>query len=163
MTRGRYRPYLLRPASHGAVSAGLPGSAPISSRLARRPASLIAEFNNRDQRVILHENGRTGFTVVVGFLQEATILQLSRRLPHSIFFCAFLALAVDGGRGRTGFPPLSFARLFIERVMDSLQRAVIGPQIEVVVDRALSAAGCRLGRAPCVARLHALRRQEDQR
>lgn len=68
---------------------------------------------------------------------------------------AHLALAVDDGRGRTGFPLLSFATLFIERVMDSLQRAVIGPQIEVVVDRALSAAGCPLGRAPCVARLHA--------
>src|SRR5216684_3781633 len=52
------------------------------------------------------------------------------------FFCAFHALAVDDGSGRTGFPLLAFATLFIERVMDSLQRAVICPQIEVVVDRA---------------------------
>src|SRR5882757_866340 len=46
------------------------------------------------------------------------------------------ALAVDDGGGRTGFPLLSFATLFIERVVDSFQRAVICPQIEVVVDRA---------------------------
>src|SRR5450631_3414946 len=52
------------------------------------------------------------------------------------FFCAFHALAVDDGGGRTGFPLLSFATLFIERVVDSSQRAVICPQIEVVVDRA---------------------------
>src|SRR6202040_1427819 len=52
------------------------------------------------------------------------------------FFCAFHALAVDDGGGRTGFPLLSFATLFIERVVDSFQRAVICPQIEVVVDRA---------------------------
>src|SRR6266850_4910053 len=51
-------------------------------------------------------------------------------------FCAFHALAVDDGGGRTGFPLLSFATLFIERVVDSSQRAVICPQIEVVVDRA---------------------------
>jgi transposase len=35
-----------------------------------------------------------------------------------------------------GFPLLSFATLFIERVMDSFQHAVICPQIEVVADRA---------------------------
>ena len=52
------------------------------------------------------------------------------------FFRAFHALAVDDGGGRTGFPLLSFATLFIERVVDSFQRAVIRPQIEVVVDRA---------------------------
>src|SRR5260370_1430800 len=69
-------------------------------------------------------------------LIEATILQLSRRLPHSIFFRAFHALAVDDGGGRTGFPLRSFATLLIERVVDSLQCAVICPQIEIVVDRA---------------------------
>src|SRR6476661_10979140 len=52
------------------------------------------------------------------------------------FFCAFHALAIDDGGGRTGFPLISFATLFIERVVDSFQRAVICPQIEVVVDRA---------------------------
>src|SRR6266849_8330294 len=52
------------------------------------------------------------------------------------FFCAFHALAVDDGGRRTGFPLLSFATLFIKRVVDSFQRAVICPQIEVVVDRA---------------------------
>src|SRR5450755_3288252 len=55
---------------------------------------------------------------------------------HAPFFCAFHALAVDDGGGRTGFPLLSVATLFIERVVDSSQRAVICPQIEVVVDRA---------------------------
>src|SRR5882757_1761640 len=52
------------------------------------------------------------------------------------FFCAFHALAVDDGGGWTGFPLRSFATLFIEHVVDSFQRAVICPQIEVVVDRA---------------------------
>src|SRR5216684_14912 len=69
-------------------------------------------------------------------LIEATILQLSRRLPHSIFFRAFHALAVDDGGGWTGLPLRSFATLLIKRVVDSFQCAVIGPQIEVVVDRA---------------------------
>src|SRR6202035_2056285 len=55
---------------------------------------------------------------------------------HAPFFCAFHALAVDDGGSRTGFPLLSFATLLIERVVDSSQRAVIGPQIEVAVDRA---------------------------
>src|SRR6478672_4569359 len=52
------------------------------------------------------------------------------------FFRAFHALAVDDGGGRTRFPLRSFATLLIERVVDPLQCAVIGPQIEVVVDRA---------------------------
>src|SRR6266404_5905040 len=37
---------------------------------------------------------------------------------------------------RAGFPLRAFATPFIERVVDSLQCAVIGPQIEVIVDRA---------------------------
>src|SRR5260370_33556920 len=52
------------------------------------------------------------------------------------FFSAFHALAVDDGGGRTGFPLRSFATLLIERVVDSLQCAVICPKIEIVVDRA---------------------------
>ena len=52
------------------------------------------------------------------------------------FFCAFHALAVDDGGGRTGFPLRLFATLLIKRVVDPFQCAVIGPQIEVVVDRA---------------------------
>src|SRR5215475_7546146 len=59
-----------------------------------------------------------------------------RRSPHSIFFRAFHALAVDDGGGRTGFPLCSFATVLIKRVVDSFQCAVICPQIEVVVDRA---------------------------
>src|SRR5258708_19943910 len=55
---------------------------------------------------------------------------------HAPFFCALHALAVDDGGGRTDFPLRAFATPFIERVVDSLQCAVIGPQIEVAVDRA---------------------------
>src|SRR6266550_1291686 len=51
-------------------------------------------------------------------------------------FCPFHAPAVDDGGGRAGFPLRAFATPFIERVVDSLQCAVIGPQIEVIVDRA---------------------------
>src|SRR5258707_1380308 len=76
-------------------------------------------------------------------LIEATILQLSRRLPHSIFFRAFHAfsalftlwlsmMAAVGLASRCR----SFATLLIERVVDSLQCAVICPKIEIVVDRA---------------------------
>src|SRR5260370_13658991 len=53
------------------------------------------------------------------------------------FFRAFHALAVDDGGRRTGFPLRSFATLLIKRVVDSFQCAVICPQIEVVIDRAL--------------------------
>src|SRR6185312_12893666 len=52
------------------------------------------------------------------------------------FFCAFHALAVDDGGGRTGLPLLSIATLLVKRVVNSFQCAVIGPQIEVVIDRA---------------------------
>src|SRR5258707_9658227 len=51
-------------------------------------------------------------------------------------FRAFHALAVDDGCGRTGFPLRLFATLLIKRVVDPFRCAVIGPQIEVVVDRA---------------------------
>src|SRR5580700_2191133 len=51
-------------------------------------------------------------------------------------FRAFHALAVDDGGGRTGFPLRLFATPVIKRVVDPPQRAVIGPQIEVAVDRA---------------------------
>src|SRR3979411_1544407 len=55
---------------------------------------------------------------------------------HAPFFCAFHALAVDDGGGRASFPLGLFSTLLIERVMNSFQCTVIGPQIEVVVDRA---------------------------
>src|ERR1700732_3739033 len=72
--------------------------------------------------------------------------------PHRIradqctppFFCAFHALAVDDGGGRTGFPLLSFATLFIERVVDSSQRAVVvdrASRRQVFRDRAPLTAG----------------------
>ena len=55
----------------------------------------------------------------------------------SPFFGAFHALAVDDGSGGTGFPLRLFATPLIKRMVDPCQCAVIGPQIEVVVKRAL--------------------------
>ena len=60
-------------------------------------------------------------------LIEATILQLSRRLPHSIFFSAFDALAVDDGGGGTGFPANRFAAFYIELIMYEIERAIPTP------------------------------------
>src|SRR5258708_34414751 len=70
---------------------------------------------------------------------------------HAPLFCAFHALAVDDGGGRAGFPLRAFATPFIERVVDSLPCAVIGPQIEVIVDRAFGWQLLR-NRAPLPAR-----------
>src|SRR5262249_41741266 len=53
------------------------------------------------------------------------------------FFGPFHALAVDDGGARTGLSLLAFATFLIERVVDTIQGAVVSPQIEVVVDRAL--------------------------
>src|SRR5229473_5851362 len=55
---------------------------------------------------------------------------------HAPLFCASHALAVDDGGGRAGFPLGLFSTLLIEYVMHPLQRAVIGPKIEITVDRA---------------------------
>src|SRR6478736_2316769 len=56
---------------------------------------------------------------------------LERRWCH----CPRRSLIDDGGT-RTGFPLRLFTTLVIKRVVDALQCAVIGPQIEIVVDRA---------------------------
>src|SRR4029453_2686732 len=55
---------------------------------------------------------------------------------HAPLFLRFHALAVDDGGGRTGLPLLSIATLLVKRVGNSFQCAVIGPQVEVVIDRA---------------------------
>ena len=52
------------------------------------------------------------------------------------FFRAFHALGIDDRRGRAGLPRSLFATLHIERVMQSLQRTVVGPSDEVLVNRA---------------------------
>src|SRR6202046_3461380 len=52
------------------------------------------------------------------------------------FFRAFHALGIDDRRGRAGLPRSLFAALHIERVMQSLQRTVVCPSDEVLVDRA---------------------------
>src|SRR5271169_5627719 len=49
---------------------------------------------------------------------------------------ALHALGINDRRGRTGLPRSLFAALHIERVMQSLQRTVVGPSDEVLVDRA---------------------------
>src|SRR6266404_4363125 len=69
-------------------------------------------------------------------LIEATILQLSRRLPHSIFFRALDALTVDDGGARAGFSVGQLPTLYIERVMDAIERAVPSPQVKITVHRA---------------------------
>ena len=55
------------------------------------------------------------------------------RSPFSALFTSGLSMMAGG---RTSFPLRLFATLLIKRVVDPFQRAVIGPQIEVVVDRA---------------------------
>ena len=52
-------------------------------------------------------------------------------------FCAFHALAIDNGGGRTGFSLLLFTTLLIKCVVHAIQRAVVGPKIEVAMDRTL--------------------------
>ena len=53
------------------------------------------------------------------------------------FFSAFHALAIDDSGARADFAFRLFATLLIKRVVDALQCAVIGPQIKIIVDRAL--------------------------
>src|SRR5437868_10724512 len=60
--------------------------------------------------------------LALDLLSRIVAVRINARPP---FFCAFHALAVDDGGGRTGFPLRSFATLLIERVVDSLQCAVI--------------------------------------
>src|SRR5271154_2593601 len=59
-----------------------------------------------------------------------------RRSPHSIFFGAFYALAVDDGGGRAGVAFALLATLDIKRVVDAIERAVVTPQVEIIVHRA---------------------------
>ena len=51
------------------------------------------------------------------------------------FFCAFHALAIDNGGGRTGVSLLLFTTLLIKSVVHAFQRAIVGPQIEGVMNR----------------------------
>lgn len=52
------------------------------------------------------------------------------------FFAAFHALTVDDAGCRTGFTPHRLAALHMERVMDAIERALPGPQIEIIEQRA---------------------------
>ena len=51
------------------------------------------------------------------------------------FFCALDALAVDDGRGRACFARGGFPALHVERLVNSLQRSVPTPKMEVIVER----------------------------
>ena len=61
----------------------------------------------------------------------------TRDRQDSRFFGAFHALTIDDGGGRAGLPLGLLATLHIKGVVDILQCAVVGPQVEIVVDRAL--------------------------
>src|SRR5258708_25068858 len=77
-------------------------------------------------------SGRSAFAWGLHRFTSATMDAISSPPPHSIFFRAFHALAIDDGGSRTGFPLRLFATPLIKRVVDPFQCAVIGPQIEVV-------------------------------
>jgi hypothetical protein len=59
------------------------------------------------------------------------------RIDASPLFGAFRALAIDDGGGGAGLSPNLLATPHIKRMMDSLQRAVVSPQVEIIVERAL--------------------------
>src|SRR5450755_1870054 len=59
-----------------------------------------------------------------------------RRSPHSIFFGAFHALAIDDGSGGTGLSFVLLPTFHIKRVVDTIQRAVVAPQVEIIKQRA---------------------------
>ena len=52
------------------------------------------------------------------------------------FLCALDALAVDDGRCRTALPPGQFTALDVERVMNTVERAIMVRAAEVMVHRA---------------------------
>src|SRR5579871_4468242 len=59
-----------------------------------------------------------------------------RRSPHSIFFGAFDALAIDDAGPGAGFSLRLLAAFNVERVMNAIQGAIAMPPDEVVVHRA---------------------------
>src|SRR3954470_1162792 len=52
------------------------------------------------------------------------------------FFSALDTLAIDDGSGGAGFAFASLTALHIKRVMNAIERAVVAPQVEIVVHRA---------------------------
>src|ERR1700682_4476224 len=67
---------------------------------------------------------------------SATMCAISSPPPHSIFFRALDALTVDDGGARAGFSVGQLTTLYIERVMNAIERAVPSPQVKIVVHRA---------------------------
>src|SRR6202007_3187626 len=49
------------------------------------------------------------------------------------FFFALAALPVDDGGARAGFSVGQLTTLYVERVMDAIERAVPSPQVKIVV------------------------------
>src|SRR5271163_3107855 len=119
------------------------------TRSPRKDASRIGEARKLQERslvAILNVGGRHDGVQheTLGVDQDMPLLALDLlagvvtvRIDRSpALFRALHALGVDDGRGRAGLPPSLFATLHIERVMQPLQRAVVGPSDEVLVDRA---------------------------
>ena len=77
------------------------------------------------------------------FLPRIIAMRIDAGPPFSALFHA---LAVDDGGGRTGLPFGPFAAFDVERVMDVIQRPVVAPAIEIVVNSCYGAeglSGCR--------------------
>src|SRR5258708_35841576 len=62
---------------------------------------------------------------------------VSSAAPHSIFFGAFHALAIDDGSGGTGFSFRLLAAGDVEHMVNAIQNPIAVPPHEVVVDRAV--------------------------
>src|SRR5216683_8040087 len=63
----------------------------------------------------------------------------STLFPYTTLFRSFRALdalTVDDGGARAGFSVGQLTTLYIERVMDTIERAVPRPQVKIVVHRA---------------------------
>lgn len=71
-------------------------------------------------------------------------------------FRALDALTIDDGGGRAGLPLGLLSTLHIKCVVNILQCAVVGPQVEIVVDRALGrkVLGHRAPLAPRAQHIH---------
>src|SRR3984893_395480 len=95
-------------------------------------------FYHRGECAILNEGGQACFAIVVGLVHKGApsmgvdrsddLTALSRRLPHSIFFGAFHALAIDDAGGGTGFPFGFFPAFDVQSIMDARQYAVVVPK-----------------------------------
>src|SRR5712675_2970540 len=82
-------------------------------------------------------SGRSAFAWGLHRFTSATMDAISSPPPHSIFFGAFHALAIDDGGGGTGLSFRLLAAGDVERVVNAIQHTIALPPNEVVVDRAV--------------------------